>query len=677
MMARVRGAVQQQLQAVDDAIEAGLNENQNDQLDNDGDDDNNNGEELNQGFLGGMPTIPSRSASNQQNNVNVPPEIMANGGGGGGSSGGSSGGGSASSVTGLTISTASSSHIPEIPAYHRLGNAGAGGLRSSKSEDHHVVSIDKRAHDKYAKKFVRAIPLNANDVEEVEILIPKDARGIPGSKEYLLNQKMATESLEHQFGVPSHLVTDKGVAEDGDQVKHLYIQQQYVGNLAKIDQAKIHILKYDMLDVAMCPVGVRNPKALQLADIFEFDDVHILEGYDTISWQTACTYQWAVNVGMSKDDQTSSKWLKSFLYESCTTEMKEVVMLEYQDLPACFRGGVTFAWILCHKLFGLNRDVTAALIGFLKHFRTTGIRRYQGENVALAKKELLAVCSRLCEAKVLPQETPVDLLTGLSICSVDSFKTLFEHKLQQSKVDALEGDRYLTQPEIMAEVRGILSRAVSYYSSLSTSSMWLLPQKKQQANVFGTPSGTTNFCWNCGKQGHGLDQCREPRNEDKIAENRRKWSEAGGKSSRKKKSKSSGGAKSGGNYEREKWSPPKPGESGVRHIDGVYHAYCGKKHNGIECGWNKSHSTGFHRQWAANSTTFNLADVSPTHELVLKTKSSSSSSGGSSGGAAASVVNTWRVPDSIKSKILLLNDGVRTPNEQVLMDSVLRELSLN
>ena len=67
--------------------------------------------------------------------------------------------------------------------------------------------------------------------------------------------------------------------------------------------------------------------------------------------------------------------------------------------------------------------------------------------------------------------------------------------------------------------------------------------------------------------------------------------------------------------------------------------------------------------------------MSPTHELVLKTKPPSS--GGSSGGAAASVVNMWHVPDSIKSKILLLNDGVRTPNEQVLMDSVMRELSLN
>jgi hypothetical protein len=67
-----------------------------------------------------------------------------------------------------------------------------------------------------------------------------------------------------------------------------------------------------------------------------------------------------------------------------------------------------------------------------------------GENVALSRKELLAVCSRLAEAKELPQKTPVDLLTGLTLCSVDEFKTLFEHKLQVAKAESLEGNHHLS-----------------------------------------------------------------------------------------------------------------------------------------------------------------------------------------------------------------------------------------
>jgi hypothetical protein len=193
----------------------------------------------------------------------------------------------------------------------------------------------------------------------------------------------------------------------------------------------------------------------------------------------------------------------------------------------------------------------------------------------------------LCEAKELLQETPVDVLTGLTLCSVNEFKTLFEHKLQQTKAEALEGNHHLSQSEILAEVWTLLAYAAQYYGSLNMSDAWNLP-KNQRVNVFGTPSETTNFCWNCGKPGHGLDKCGEPRNDDRIAENRRKWMEANGKGA-KKKGKGKGGG--GTNYEHEKWSPPKSGESGVRHINGSLHAYCGKKHNGIECGWNTSHST--------------------------------------------------------------------------------------
>ncbi len=108
-------------------------------------------------------------------------------------------------------------------------------------------------------------------------------------------------------------------------------------------------------------------------------------------------------------------------------------MLEYRNLNVCFRGAVTFAWMLCNKLFGLNWDTTAALVNFLKLFWNKGLRCYQGEKVALARKELLAVCSRLAEAKELPQETPIDLLTGLTLCLVDKFKTLFGQKLQVTK----------------------------------------------------------------------------------------------------------------------------------------------------------------------------------------------------------------------------------------------------
>ncbi len=139
-------------------------------------------------------------------------------------------------------------------------------------------------------------------------------------------------------------------------------------------------------------------------------------------------------------------------------------MLEYGNLDNCFCGVVTFAWMLCKKLFGLNQDTTAALVNFFKLFQNKGLRCYQGENVALARKELLAVCSHLAEAEEFPQETPVDLLTGLTLCLVDEFKTLFEHKLQVVKAESLERNHHLSQPQIMGEVRILLASAAQYYN---------------------------------------------------------------------------------------------------------------------------------------------------------------------------------------------------------------------
>jgi hypothetical protein len=123
----------------------------------------------------------------------------------------------------------------------------------------------------------------------------------------------------------------------------------------------------------------------------------------------------------------------------------------------------------------LSWDTTAALVNFLKLFWNKGLRHYQCENVALARMELLSVCSRLAEAKELPQETPVDLLLSLTLCLVEQFKTLFKHKLQVAKAESLEGNHHLSQPEIMGEVRALLAAATQYYSSLNMSDTWNLP----------------------------------------------------------------------------------------------------------------------------------------------------------------------------------------------------------
>jgi hypothetical protein len=72
------------------------------------------------------------------------------------------------------------------------------------------------------------------------------------------------------------------------------------------------IVEYDMIDVAMVPVGVHNSSAVHFAAMFEYKDVHIVTAWNTISWKTACTYQCAINTAMSNETQVSSKCLKYY-----------------------------------------------------------------------------------------------------------------------------------------------------------------------------------------------------------------------------------------------------------------------------------------------------------------------------------------------------------------------------
>ncbi len=153
-------------------------------------------------------------------NANPVPTIVNVGGNGGGSSGGGGNGSGGSTSLSTTWSLNTSTRLPTNPTFHNLDARGATGKFTSESS---VVHIDKRAHEKYAKKFTPAIPIPTEDLEEVEIIVPKNSHGMVGSKQYLLYQKLATELIEQKFGVLLHLVTNKSVAKDGDQTGHLFI----------------------------------------------------------------------------------------------------------------------------------------------------------------------------------------------------------------------------------------------------------------------------------------------------------------------------------------------------------------------------------------------------------------------------------------------------------------------
>ena len=105
------------------------------------------------GLAGQMPPTPSQPFT--VNATPVPTIVNVGGNGGGGSGcGGIESGGSISSST--TWSSNMSTRLPTIPSFHNLGTRGATGNSTSAWS---LVHIDKRAHEKYVKKFTQAIPI--------------------------------------------------------------------------------------------------------------------------------------------------------------------------------------------------------------------------------------------------------------------------------------------------------------------------------------------------------------------------------------------------------------------------------------------------------------------------------------------------------------------------------------
>jgi hypothetical protein len=574
-------------------------------------------------------------------------------------------------ASGATIA----SQRPPVPTLHSLN---AGVRIDPYKAPPTTLPVNPDAKAKYSKMFATT-PINPEQLTEVDVIVPKHMRHDAGHKQFITYQDMATESIEHKFGVASHYVSGKEEAEEGDQTRPQFIQQQFVGNLSKMDAVYDRVQAYDMVDILGVPLSVRDPAAADITTMFDYQQVNILTNWDPskITWETTCLWQWAINTWMKSPDRESSRWLRMLLRESCTTEMRNLIDTKYNKLPDAYRGGITYSYILSEKLFSLNRDTTAAMRKFIQMFVEKGLRMYKGENMVVASKELLAVSRRLYEAKELPVETPTDVLTGLCICSVSEFKSLHEHCLQEQKRMALTHSTRPSQDDAFDHVVAILTTAVQYYDSLNMSSSWVLPRNRAHAvNAGNQASGGKKeiTCWNCGKPGCHPDRCPQPRDDKKIAEARKKWMESknGSRDGGRSRSK---GTKSN-TYERDKWSPPSASNpSSIRYFNEVPHAWCKKKCNGTMCGWNTTHSTSYHAAWTVDPN-YSLKAICPTHQLVLAQQATTKPPR-----PPVAAPSVSRQPATNSTELInVLNafeDNCTTDKEQALLASVKAALRLN
>jgi len=130
---------------------------------------------------------------------------------------------------------------------------------------------------------------------------------------------------------------------------------------------------------------------------------------------------------------------------------------------------------------------------------------------------------------------------------------------------------------------------------------WNLPGKQPGVNAV-----VVTKCDNCGEKDHLANKCPKPRDDElckKACDARAKAKEnSGGRGGR-------GAGGRGNSDERAPWKKSEGSNSGVNMIDGAWKMLCNKG-----CGWNTSHTTGYHNEQSRSIASFK---VPPDHPYWL------------------------------------------------------------
>ncbi len=171
------------------------------------------------------------------------------------------------------------------------------------------------------------------------------------------------------------------------------------------------------------------------------------------------------------------------------------------------------------------------------------------------------------------------------------------------------------------------------FNAINVSKEWNIPQKHR-----------IDACFNCGDPDHGVPRCPKPINQSRINKAKSKFSRSGGRHDGR------GGGRNGRNGRRRghgsglgcgdgnKANPRGKWKSNAKAVNAVSTSGGIGKYKGKwsmmckSCGWNTTHTTGFHDSYAKDPDLFSLP---ATHLFWTKSSKSPSEKGG---GASAPTV---------------------------------------
>ena len=316
---------------------------------------------------------------------------------------------------------------------------------------------------------------------------------------------------------------------------------------------------------------MHNVFTILILDPFDIDGKTIVGTKDLYSEFAEISIQ-----EVMRSNEFYSRWAKAsyfkqnlkltytYFQNNVSEELWEKTFETYDDYAPQYKGGPLFFIIMIGKLLSNTEEATITLQNRIKNFKITTL---PGEDVSRAVSLLKGAIRRLAHIKRKKIRVDIDwfaeitrqIIKVMQTTSVDEFNEVFKTLDRDRFIDNVMLDSNQSSQRVLTYER-IFRLAETKYIDMNEAGTWTGVNTKGGDSVFKAElnkNGSKIVCDNCGGP-HVLGECKLPRDEAKIKENRKK---------RLNKTKEKDKKKTG------KWSNPKPEEKGRRVIDGKQHYF--------------------------------------------------------------------------------------------------------
>ena len=241
----------------------------------------------------------------------------------------------------------------------------------------------------------------------------------------------------------------------------------------------------------------------------------------------------------SQDDYVKENMKHSFeFFRANTKESLFNKMLEtYEQYPPQCHAGPLIAYLLLSKILQTTESAIEVMITKISKIKIRDIKGEDVDSVVSMVRSTFDILDGASDGarRYVPDDFPKTILQVLQTSSHPEFNKAFSE--EQARVQR-EANRTGLRP-IWPQVETLLLHAERIYQRLAMENKWnTSPSQKRQAltvNPTATVPASTETkekrqvnlskrtCWNCEEMGCSVEICKKPRDEKKIAANRKKF----------------------------------------------------------------------------------------------------------------------------------------------------------